>query len=263
MRVIAIDWSGDTHAARNHIWLAEAHPPCSLVRLECGRDRAELGSHLETLPPQDLVIGFDFAFSFPAWFVSQLGLCSAADLWAHVAEHGEAWLLHCEPPFWGRPGKPRPPQARPALRQTDQTVPRTNGIAPKSIFQVGGAGAVGTGSLRGMPILHALHVRGARVWPFTDQGWPLVLEIYPRLFTGPVRKSNADARAALLSTRYPTLDSDFRYAAIASEDAFDAAVSALEMARYVADLQRLPIEVDATMKLEGRIWHPRWHDDGA
>ena len=114
-----------------------------------------------------------------------------------------------------------------------------------------------------MPVLDALRASGARVWPFTNHGWPLVLEIYPRLFTGPVHKSDPLGREALLASRYPTLRDDLRRAAVASQDAFDAAVSALEMVRYATELQRLPVEVDETMKLEGRIWHPRWHDDGA
>lgn len=263
MRVIAIDWSGDAHMARNRIWLAEATPDAGLTRLECGRDRSELCAHLLSLAPHDLVIGLDFAFSFPAWFPNSLGINTAPQLWSHAAEHGEAWLSACEPPFWGRPGKPRPPVTQPALRQTDVAVPRTNGIAPKSIFQIGGAGAVGTGSLRGMLLLRALHARGARIWPFTNVGAPLVLEIYPRLFTGPVHKSNAAAREALLTTRYPSLREDLRRSAILSEDAFDAAVSALEMLRHTETLNHLPTERDPVMKLEGRIWHPRLYDDGA
>lgn len=34
---------------------------------------------------------------------------------------------------------------------------RTTGFRPKSVPQIGGAGAVGTGSLRGLPVLHQLH----------------------------------------------------------------------------------------------------------
>jgi len=263
MRVIAVDWSGNAITGRNHIWLAEACTRDHLVRLECGRDRAELGAHLLSLPPDDLVIGFDFAFSFPAWFVADLGFSCAPALWRHVTDYGEKWLLACEPPFWGRPGKQKPLDPRPWLRTTDVTVPRTAGIAPKSVFQIGGAGAVGTGSIRGMPLLLELHRAGARIWPFTNAGAPLVVEIYPRLFTGPVHKSNATARATLLDARYPSLGEPFRGLAAASEDAFDAAVSALEMVRHVECLRDLPLEENPVMKLEGCIWHPRWHYDGA
>jgi hypothetical protein len=258
MRAIAVDWSGATHAARSHIWLAEACQAGQLCRLESARDRQELGTHLLSLDPHAVVIGLDFAFSFPAWFIQDLGLTSAVEVWAHVAQCGEAWLAACAPPFWGRPGHPRPAFAQPDLRRTDLSVPRTRGIAPKSIFQIGGAGAVGTGSIRGMPLLRALHSRGARIWPFTHRGSPTVIEIYPRLMTGPVHKSSAAARSDLLARRYPRLNPEFRRLATVSDDAFDAAISALVMVENMDDLSNLPPEGDPTQRLEGRIWHPRW-----
>ncbi len=271
VRVIAIDWSGDARNARRHIWLAEARQPRELVRLEAGRDRREIAADLVELASRgsarltssaELVIGFDFAFSFPAWFIAELGVSSAPALWAHVALRGEAWLAACDPPFWGHPGRPRPPQTQPPLRRTDLGVPRTAGVAPKSIFQIGGAGAVGTASLRGMSMLSQLALAGARVWPYcNDGGQPTVLEIYPRLMTGAVRKSNPIARAQLLASRYPDLSDDHRRLATTSEDAFDAAVSALVMIEHVADLAALPFERDPLLRLEGRIWHPGWRGD--
>jgi len=261
MRVIAVDWSGDARMARRHIWLAEATRPGQLVRLEAGRDRQEIAEHLASLNKDDLVIGFDFAFSFPAWFLDQLGASTAPELWAHAARCGEGWLAACEPPFWGHPGRPRPLQTQPARRRTDLAVPRTAGVAPKSIFQIGGAGAVGTGSIRGMPLLHRLNALGAKVWPYCDAGQPTIVEIYPRLMTGAVRKSSAVARGELLARRYPGLEADHRRLAIGSEDAFDAAVSALVMIENAADLATLPAESDPLLRLEGRIWHPGWRQD--
>ena len=261
MRVIAVDWSGAAHTARRHIWLAEASRSGRLDRLECGRDRTQLCDHVQAL--EDVVIGFDFAFSFPAWFVRSLGVDTAPDLWACVSERAEDWLHACQPPFWGRPGCRRPPASGPPLRRTDQAVPRTAGVAPKSIFQVGGAGAVGTGSLRGMALLHRLHQTGAAIWPFSVNSGssPTVVEIYPRLLTGPVHKSRPQARADLLERRFPDLAADHRELAILSEDAFDAAVSALVMVENTADLQSLPPETDPDLQLEGRIWHPHWRAD--
>jgi hypothetical protein len=139
----------------------------------------------------------------------------------------------------------------------------SRGVRPKSVFQVGGAGAVGTGSLRGMPLLHRLNAVGATIWPFTEGGWPLVMEIYPRLLTGAVRKSHANARQALLEARYPNLDPQHLRLCILSEDAFDAAVSALVMVEHVAELMALSreVELDSELSLEGRIWHPGWRAD--
>jgi hypothetical protein len=239
MRAIAVDWSGATHTARSHIWLAEAVHPGELTRLQAGRNRDELATHLLSQATEGLVVGLDFAFSFPAWFLDHLGLASAPELWAHVTCHGETWLAACEPPFWGRPG----------------------GIMPKSIFQVGGAGAVGTGSIRGMPLLHRLHAAGATIWPFDTHRSPTVVEIYPRLMTGPVRKSEATARRELLARRYPNLAPEHRQLASDSEDAFDAAVSALVMIDHSSDLAALPPQTDSIAALEGRIWHPRWRED--
>jgi hypothetical protein len=260
MRVLAIDWSGDAHLAGHRIWLAEATEPDRLGRLESGRDRGAMTDHLLAVQGE-VVIGLDFGFSFPAWFVRDLGLDSAAQLWPRVATHGERWLAECQPPFWGRHGRPRPAAAGPLFRRAERVLPRVGGIGPKSMFQIGGAGAVGTGSIRGMPLLHQLAAHGARVWPFVAEGWPVVVEIYPRLLTGPVKKSNPSARAAYLQERYPRLQDDHTRLAAQSEDAFDAAVSALVMIEHVADFRSLPAESDAELRLEGRIWHPAWRSD--
>ncbi len=255
--VIAVDWSGDAHLARSRIYLAEATEPGQLTRLEAGRTRAELTAHV--LASNLTAVGLDFGFAFPAAFMEQLGVRSAPDLWRLVAERGEAWIAACAPPFWGRPGRPR--TSMPQFRKTELAVPRTSGIGPKSMFQNGGAGAVGTGSIRGMPLLLALHAAGATIWPYVSGAAPVVVEIYPRLLTGPVRKANAAARRAHLDQRWPLLQPEFRERATNSEDAFDAAVSALVMIEHVADLSNLPAEQDPVFQREGRIWHPAWRDD--
>src|ERR687885_2135340 len=101
-RLLAVDWSGAARGAERHIWLAEAQAGArSLIRLEDGRGREVLVEHLlaQASAAPRLVIGLDFAFSFPAWFCEQLGVQTAADLWTRVARHGEAWLATCQPPF--------------------------------------------------------------------------------------------------------------------------------------------------------------------
>jgi hypothetical protein len=63
---------------------------------------------------------------------------------------GKDLLAACEPPFWGRPGKPNPHSKEQLCWRTDLK----DGLGgEKSVFQIGGAGAVGTGSIRGMPHL--------------------------------------------------------------------------------------------------------------
>lgn len=256
MRVIAIDWSGAATGARRKIWLAECRDG-EVTRLECGRSRDEIANHLIELADRDpdLVVGLDFAFSLPAWFLDERGLTHASDLWALASDGAEQWLSQCEPPFWGRPGKRRP--TMPAeYRITDRAVPSMNGILPKSVFQVGGAGAVGTGSLRGMPILHRLNQAGFSVWPFDDGSGPTIIEIYPRVLTGTIVKSNGAERALRISERYPTISREIRSKAGSSDDAFDALVSALVMGTHASALGDLRPTAAVRILKEGWIWCP-------
>jgi hypothetical protein len=257
LRIIAVDWSGAVSGAEKRIWLAEVTGG-ALRRLECGRSREEVGQHIVDLAGgrRPIVAGLDFAFSMPAWFVRETGAGSAAQLWSIAAREGERWLAACEPPFWGRPGKRRPASAAPQFRRGEAACARAFGMTPKSVFQVGGSGAVGTGSLRGMPVLATLHDAGIAVWPFCTPARTTVLEIYPRIFTGRVVKSRVEARAAHLAREFPALPGSMRDAAIASEDAFDAAVSAMRMWEHRGELARLRRARDAETLLEGAIWTP-------
>ena len=78
-----------------------------------------------------------------------------------------------------------------------------------------------------------------------------MFEIYPRALTGPVTKSRWTERHAYLREHFP--DQELLERAAGSEDAFDAAVSALVMAR---DLTALPVVSDPELRLEGWAWAP-------
>ena len=257
-RIIAIDWSGAASGAEKKIWLAEATPEGELIRLETNRNRDEIVSWLiaEMERGEPLVAGLDFGFSLPAWYLDQCGWQSAPELWEQLAHgHAEALLQACEPPFWGRAGRARP-DGDDQYRRTERDVAATYGVWPKSVFQIGGAGAVGTGSLRGMCSLRRLREAGMSIWPFDASGHATALEIYPRLMTGPVRKSRADERASYVEKHMALQSADMRALAASTEDAFDAAVSALVMARHAATLAALPHVIDPQLKREGIIWHP-------
>ena len=139
--------------------------------------------------------------------------------------------------------------------RTKQDNPAVFGPA-KSVFQIGGAGAVGTGSLRGMPFLSRLSSAGFAIWPFDAPRFPLALEIYPRHFTPGVSKSRHAARELFLQNHWPTIPRDFARTASASEDAFDALVSALSMDAHAAEFDVLDGHEDDLFRLEGRIWAP-------
>ena len=298
-RIIAIDWSGDASVAGQRrkiwagIWTADGGDVFGgTIALESGRTRAELVDALIAMARETprIVVGVDFCFSYPAWFVREHSAESAIAFWEIAAEHSERWLAReCEDArFWGRTGPLRTGKkpeefcgyegtAR-MLRRADEACKvraaildpalsaRVKGIAPKSPFQIGGAGAVGTGTLRGIPQLLRLHAAGFRVWPFDEPALaaspphPLLVEIYPRLLTGEVHKASAKARAAYLAARRRS-DPAFRALAPrvlgkarASEDAFDALISVLAMAEQRTSFLALRKSTDPTTLLEGAVW---------
>jgi hypothetical protein len=301
-RVVAIDWSGRIDAAgqRRHIWAgvwtASADGKPSL-RLEAGRTRDEVAEWLIELARETprMVVGIDCCFSYPAWFLAEHGCATVFEFWQHVAAgHGERWLAReCEDVprderFWGKPHK-RPAQfsgegLRRMMRLTDwdnkidpslvggeteraARLEKMRGITPKSPFQIGGSGSVGTGTLRAIPFLLRLRDAGFRVWPFESarfgaQPKPLLVEMYTRLMTGPVAKSNEAARKVYLAARrkndplFAQISRSILQKALGSEDAFDALVSTVEMARHAEEFTHLRATNDAALKLEGITWRP-------
>ncbi len=255
--MVAIDWSGRRTGETRHLWLAEAADG-ELLALEAGRTREQLVDALvaRVARGESVVAGFDFSFSLPRWFLDTQGYRDAPELWAAATIDGERWLRECPPPFWGLTGRRRP-DGHEQFRRTEATIAAVGGIRPKSTFQIGGAGSVGTGSVRGFPALARLRAGGFSIWPFdTPAPPPVAVEIYPRALTGPVVKRDVDARIAYLDEHCPDVASRHRERAVASEDAFDAAVSALVMSRYEAGLRSLPPLVDAETRREGWVWEP-------
>ena len=300
-RVVAVDWSGDRSEAgqRRKIWAGvwtqnPTHRDRAAmngapgvfggcVKLEGGRTRAEVTEWVIELAREvpRMVVGFDFCFSFPAWFVrEELGCADAPAFW-ELAAGGlcEQWLHreNTDRRFWGKHPKPAEfcgDGLQRMLRATDidcklaalipeaERAARVRGIGPKSVFQIGGAGSVGTASLRGMPVLMRLREAGFGVWPFDRARFPMVVEMYSRLNTGPVRKSNAAARTEYLRAKrkedaaYAALPRGVMEKARASEDAFDALVSCMAMTARRGEFAGLAMPVDPEYKVEGWTWAP-------
>ena len=267
VRYMAVDWSGNARKSvqRKAIRLAMAEEG-RLVRLEGGRTRDEMIDLLvgEIKSGGSTFIGFDFAFSFPQWYLQERQLDSVENLWKLAAQEQEEWLNGRTWPFWGRPG---PYEHRPGdlgenrrFRQTDEDHENGN---PKSVFQVYGGGAVGTGTIRGLPALARLQDAGAAIWPFDDSqpGGATVIEIYPRLFYGrAVKTSNSvagrNSRRVYLEAEYAHVDLHWRDDMIESGDAFDAGVSAMVMSANGRNLRDLRRATDQRTLLEGKIWSP-------
>jgi hypothetical protein len=254
---VAVDWSGAVTGSARHIWLAHVVGG-ELVALRNGRNREEVVDDLVALragTPGGLVVGLDFSFSFPAWFLRAQSCDTVGDFWETVGRDGERWLTECASPFWGRPGRRRP-DLHAHLRRAEGCI-TIGGISPKSVFQIGGAGAVGTGTVRGIPHLRRLQAAGFSIWPFDPASPWTVLELYPRLCTGPVHKSSREQRTAYLAAAPWSVAPGFAAAITESEDAFDAAISALVMDDHLADLAQLGQSTDPVTLLEGDVWRPR------
>jgi hypothetical protein len=263
LRIMAIDWSGRSGPdQRRALWLAEAVDG-EAVRLEGGRTRAEFVELLIAEADRDpnLIVGVDFAFSLPAWYLQERQL-TPRELWALLDDEAltptmrqlglTRWMNRPELPFWITGEAHAQLAAKQMFRRTEQDV-RVPGIQPKSVFQLVGAGQVGRGSLYGMAALHRLAGAGFRIWPFDPSGLPVVVEIFHRVLTGPVRKNSPSERERYLGA--VPMRPDLGRRAAASEDAFDAAISAVVMAARVEELQTLPGAPGYA--LEGKIWQPR------
>ena len=291
-RVVGVDWSGDKGPGqRRKIWAGVWTASTGRVTLEGGRTREELIAWLIEMSKETprMVVGFDFTFSYPAWFLKELGIGSAPEFWRLVADgQGEKWLHRdcADVRFWGIPGSQRhgkkPPEfcgphAYRMLRRAETAlkvraeitdplqIAKIAGIAPKSVFQIGGAGAVGTASLRGMPGLIVLRDAGFRIWPYDEpdvKRAPTVVEIYTRLMTGAVNKSSEVARTAYLakkrkeSAMYAGLSRLVMAKARASEDAFDALVTAMVMTEHRGEFAALRKTEDEVFLMEGHTWVP-------
>jgi hypothetical protein len=287
--IIAIDWSGSQKEAdqRRKIWACQAtidRQSIVLDSLQGGRTRQEIVEWLNSVRAdrEPLAVGFDFAFSFPAGFHGHEGFSqhlsgkSWLEFLYYAETHGEEILDTCPRPFWGKADRKRPNDATLAKYSSGQWLRLTDRPAgarspgPKEIFQIGGAGNVGTGSLRGLPILAELRSSGWPIWPFDQPADSAVVEIYPGcLYNRPVRKTDLLDREAYLKAidqvERPHITVTDRWVwarAAASDDAFDAFISCIAMAKAEAAgglFANYQIPVHQQVAVEGWIWgHDCW-----
>ena len=251
-RFIAVDWSGALRPGRK-IWLARVEGG-AVRRLECMQSRHCAACELlaEVADDPRTIIGLDFPFSFPAWFLRHNGFETVEALWRGAEAGGEAWLGRA--PFFTK-GRWVESEfgAEGPLRMTDRETP----CHPETPFKLVGAKQVGKGMIRGASTLLALRASGVAVFPFESPRLPMAVEIFPRVFYGAaVKKSSATERERLLRGYQECMSEDQFRAACRSDDAFDAAVSALEMYSLRDELAALD-DPGLAYQLEGKIWIPR------
>ena len=261
-RFVAVDWSGAQSVAEQRRRIVTADVRGGSVALSAGRTREATTAWLVEQAAETplMTVGLDFSFSLPAWFIEESGASSIEEFWELAGRKAEEWLAGCQSPFWGRRRKRCPQDHRSpgwrGFRQCERRI--VTGGQPKSTFQVGGAGSVGTGFLRGIPTLLALRRAGFSIWPFDEPTLPMAVEIYPRSFTGPVHKSSLEARTGWLRQNLGgQLTEEKMQIAAASEDAFDALCSAIGLQRQQAEVRTLARATDAIRLLEGDIFPGR------
>jgi hypothetical protein len=260
-----VDWSGaaDPRAAARAIWCAVVDDG-RLVGLESGRGRAETTSHLIALAAEEpeTVIGLDFCFSAPAWFLDEHRMRSAGELWrwaARQADQDPAFVRGLGPPFWGPGVRPRPQLGGDPLRITDHEV-AAPGVQPSSFFRISGPGSVGAQSLLGMPELLVLCDAGIGVWPFDPPRLPVAIEVFPRSIARAVSPDHAhlqgDAMRHAMVTREERAFGAFAPIVADNQDAFDAAIVALALARATDLDQQLGRQRSVQEHREGAIFVP-------
>ena len=233
-RVIVVDWSAanlPTSATKraNSIWIG-CHDAEGGIEWH-HRTRRAAETQIVTLitaaqaQGQRLLVGFDFAFGFPAGLALRLtGEARAQAVWAwlndairddaenrnnrfDVASRINAAFPEGPGPFWSHPSGqhwPGLPFRRAGIdyaamglaetRAAEVAVPRA-----KSPWMLFNPGSVGSQSLLGLPMIHRLsQMPDVTVWPFDTTDAPVVLaEIYPSLLAVEVAiLANADGLTA-------------------------------------------------------------------
>lgn len=225
-RIAILDWSAESRPKRgkDSIWLGIAGPDGVSAENLPTRHSAE--TRLRALMADALargervLLGADFAFGYPAGFAAQLtGRAEALAVWEWLAEAIEddarnrsnrydvaAKINRRFPglgPFWFRPATPDLPDVplkglarhgNAALSDRRATERIARGA--QSVFKLGGAGAVGSQVLTGLPVLWRLRAGFAgqvAVWPFEPvETAPVVLaEVFPSVLAAEIKASRA------------------------------------------------------------------------
>jgi len=198
-RVVIVDWSASSvpKAGKDSIWIAVLDTASGGCTVENPRTRALAEARLleVALLPGRALVGFDFPFGYPAGFAAQLGLEGEPwrATWALLADsidddhrnRSNRWEVAAalnrrlgSTHFWGVPaGRAgewltvrRPVERLGRWRLAEQRL-REAKRHPFSVWQLYGAGSVGSQALTGIPVVHRLRnhplLRNrSAVWPF-------------------------------------------------------------------------------------------------
>jgi hypothetical protein len=227
---IAIDWSG---AARSYDGIAVAmcrggqSAPKLIPSMRSRWTRLEIAEWLKRRldGTRRLLIGFDFAFSFPYENCGYLGgqakgIDDTFALWELIdarssgdADFGCAHFIgdpNFAPLFWSAGSRPKEWVER--KRRTEHACAESTTMRPDTLYKLLHSKQVGKASITGMRVLH--HVRSCRpdsvaIWPFETPRTSAIVEIYPTIFRKRAMGSIAKVRSpADLNVALEALDSN-------------------------------------------------------
>ncbi|MFZ9015941.1 MAG: cobalamin biosynthesis protein CbiG [Ilumatobacteraceae bacterium] len=241
-RYVVVDWSanGRPKCGRDSIWIAVARRSGPVESCNPSTRRAAESIIADVLATgrDRTLVAVDASLGFPAGAAEWFGL-EGDEPWRAMWDHLAGRLVDDERnrndrfevaaelnrrrapgPFWGCPAgrsidglDPRKPHEHPLAEfRTVETVLRSDGFRPASVWQLLGAGSVGSQTLTVLPVLERVRRRGgAEVWPFST-GFDLpmigpsevvVAEIWPTVFpVDPGEHPVRDAAQVMSVARY-------------------------------------------------------------
>lgn len=200
-RIVIVDWSANASPKRgaDSIWICEldARTGTEVTRNPPTRWAARDLVVDALRPPGRTLLGVDFPLGYPAGFARAVGLGTPqwAAVWTHLGEaviddernRNNRWDVAREwnrrlgaPHFWGAPRAHSDEWLMSTMPRTGQTLPpyracearlREQGLRPFTVWQLLGAGSVGSQAITGIPVLQHLRrhrdlAQRTRVWPF-------------------------------------------------------------------------------------------------
>jgi hypothetical protein len=215
-RVIIVDWSGRSsrspkRESKDAIWIGVCEAGHESQTYHRSRADAEASLCSALVEGGRQLVGFDFPMGYPTGLARHLtGADDARALHGWIADE-----IHDGPdnannrfevaarinsqlggsgPFWGCPrARPRPHLSPfklvdyPALGLAEKRRVERENPPAKPVWQLLGAGSVGSQALLGIPVVHRLAARtGAAVWPFEPPQALTLAEVYPSLLASAV-----------------------------------------------------------------------------
>jgi molybdopterin-guanine dinucleotide biosynthesis adapter protein len=218
--VIVVDWSAKAvpspmKESKDAIWIGICRENAEQTRYYRTRIEAEMAIitllDTERATGRRVLAAFDFPMGYPSGFAERLtGTNTAQSVWKWLADNViddarnatnrlqvggriNALFHPLRGPFWGRPASHDIPHLAftkdvdyHALGLSERRAIEKELRGAKTVWQLMGAGSVGSQALTGLPMIHRLQQSAdCKVWPFEDiTGASVVIaEIYPAIIS--------------------------------------------------------------------------------